>query len=90
VAASITSLLKGGPVRLQWSAEEDRAFNHLRTLFTSAPVLAYPEPTLGIHSGSGRIRGWDRSRALSALGHTTGAPPLCFLLEETQPGGAEL
>ena len=30
VAAPITSLLNGGPVRLQWSAEADRAFGHLR------------------------------------------------------------
>ena len=39
VVAPITSLLKGSPVRLQWSAEADRAFGHLRALFTSAPVL---------------------------------------------------
>uniref|UniRef100_A0A4W5R815 Gypsy retrotransposon integrase-like protein 1 n=1 Tax=Hucho hucho TaxID=62062 RepID=A0A4W5R815_9TELE len=46
VAAPITSLLKEGPVRLQWSAEVDRAFGHLRALFTSAPVLAHPDPSL--------------------------------------------
>ena len=50
VAAPITSLLKGGPVRLQvclqWSAEADRAFGHLRALSTSAPVLAHPDPSL--------------------------------------------
>uniref|UniRef100_A0A8K9UP97 Gypsy retrotransposon integrase-like protein 1 n=1 Tax=Oncorhynchus mykiss TaxID=8022 RepID=A0A8K9UP97_ONCMY len=46
VAAPITSLLKGGPVRLQWSAEANRAFEHLKTLFTSAPVLAHPDPSL--------------------------------------------
>jgi hypothetical protein len=46
VAAPITSLLKGGPVRLQWSAEADRAFSLLRALFTSAPLLAHPDPSL--------------------------------------------
>jgi hypothetical protein len=46
VAAPITSLLKGRPVRLQWTAEEDRAFNHLRALFNLAPVLAHPDPSL--------------------------------------------
>uniref|UniRef100_A0A4W5KJC1 ribonuclease H n=1 Tax=Hucho hucho TaxID=62062 RepID=A0A4W5KJC1_9TELE len=46
VAAPITSLLKGGPVRLQWSAEADRAFDQLKALFTSAPVLAHPDPSL--------------------------------------------
>uniref|UniRef100_A0A4W5QWH4 ribonuclease H n=1 Tax=Hucho hucho TaxID=62062 RepID=A0A4W5QWH4_9TELE len=46
VAAPITSLLKGGPVLLQWSAEADRAFGHLKALFTSAPVLAHPDPSL--------------------------------------------
>ncbi|KAK6303564.1 hypothetical protein J4Q44_G00260180 [Coregonus suidteri] len=46
VAAPITSLLKGGLVRLQWSAEADRAFGRLKDLFTSAPVLAHPDPAL--------------------------------------------
>ena len=46
VAAPITSLLKGGPVCSQWLAEADRAFGHLRALFTSAPVLAHPDPSL--------------------------------------------
>uniref|UniRef100_A0A4W5Q2M8 Reverse transcriptase RNase H-like domain-containing protein n=1 Tax=Hucho hucho TaxID=62062 RepID=A0A4W5Q2M8_9TELE len=46
VAAPITSLLKGGPVRLRWSAEADRAFGRLKDLFTSAPVLAHPDPSL--------------------------------------------
>uniref|UniRef100_A0A674ED49 Gypsy retrotransposon integrase-like protein 1 n=1 Tax=Salmo trutta TaxID=8032 RepID=A0A674ED49_SALTR len=46
VAAPITSLLKRGPVRLQWTAEADRAFGQLRALFTSAPVLAHPDPSL--------------------------------------------
>uniref|UniRef100_A0A4W5K3E9 ribonuclease H n=1 Tax=Hucho hucho TaxID=62062 RepID=A0A4W5K3E9_9TELE len=46
VAAPITSLLKGGAVSLQWSAEADMAFGHLRALFTSAPVLAHPDPSL--------------------------------------------
>ena len=46
VAAPITSLLKGGPVWLQWSAEADRAFEQLRALFTSASVLAHSDPSL--------------------------------------------
>ena len=46
MAAPITSLLKGGPVRLQWSAEADRAFGQLMALFTSAPVLAHSDPSL--------------------------------------------
>jgi hypothetical protein len=46
VVAPITSLLKGGPVRLQWSAEAKRAFRHLKALFTSVPVLAHPDPSL--------------------------------------------
>ena len=81
VAAPITSLLKGGPVRLQWSAEADRAFGHLRALFTSAPMLAHPDPSVAF-----MVEG-DASEAgigamLSALGNATEASHLCLLLEE--------
>ena len=31
---------------MQWSAEVDRAYGHLRALFTSVPVLAHPDPYL--------------------------------------------
>ena len=46
VSAPITSLLKGGPVRLQWPAEADGAFRRLKALFTKAPVLAHSDPSL--------------------------------------------
>uniref|UniRef100_A0A674DEN5 Gypsy retrotransposon integrase-like protein 1 n=1 Tax=Salmo trutta TaxID=8032 RepID=A0A674DEN5_SALTR len=48
VAASITSLLKGGPVCLRWSTEADGAFKRLKVLFTEAPVLAHPDPSLAL------------------------------------------
>ena len=31
---------------LQWSVQADKAFGQLRALFTSAPVLAHPDPSL--------------------------------------------
>jgi hypothetical protein len=33
-------------VHLRWSAEADRAFGHLKALFTSAPVLGHPDSFL--------------------------------------------
>ena len=87
VAAPIASLLNGGPGRLQWSAEADRVFGHLRALFTSAPVLAHPDPSLAF------IVEVDASEAgiVAVLSQCSGTPPpLCFLLEEAQPGRAEL
>jgi hypothetical protein len=90
VAAPITSLLKGGSVRLQWSAEANRAFRHLKTLFTSVPVLAHPDPTLPIivevdasEAGIGAVLS-QRSGTLLKL------RPGAFLKEEAQPGGAKL
>uniref|UniRef100_A0A4W5K2I5 ribonuclease H n=1 Tax=Hucho hucho TaxID=62062 RepID=A0A4W5K2I5_9TELE len=74
VAAPITSLLKGGPVRLRWSAEADRAFGHLNDLFTSAPVLAHPDPSLAF------IVEVDASEAGigAVLSQRSGSPPkLC-------------
>jgi hypothetical protein len=90
VAAPITSLLKGGLVRLQWSAEADRDFGKLKALFTLSPVLAHPDPSLAFIVEVDAVRGWDRSSALSAFGHATKASPLCFLFKEAQPGGAKL
>ena len=37
VAVPITSLLKGGQVRLQWTAEADRAFSYRRALLHRLP-----------------------------------------------------
>uniref|UniRef100_A0A8C7SC68 ribonuclease H n=1 Tax=Oncorhynchus mykiss TaxID=8022 RepID=A0A8C7SC68_ONCMY len=71
VAAPITSLLKGGPTRLGWSAEADRAFGRLKALFTSAPVLAHPDPSLAF------IVEVDASEAGfgAVLSQRSGAPP---------------
>uniref|UniRef100_A0A4W5PYX9 Reverse transcriptase RNase H-like domain-containing protein n=1 Tax=Hucho hucho TaxID=62062 RepID=A0A4W5PYX9_9TELE len=71
VATPITSLLKGGPVRLQWSAGVDRAFGYLKALFTSAPVLAHPDPSLAF------IVEVDESEAgiRAVLSQRSGTPP---------------
>ena len=69
VAAPITSLLKGGPVRLQWSAEADRAFSS---------VLAHPDPSLA-------FVGSDRSCALSALGTPPKLRPCAFFSKKLSP-----
>jgi hypothetical protein len=85
VAAPITSLLKGGPVRLQWSAEANRAFGHLKTLFISVPVLAHPDPSLPV------IVEVDASEAGigAVLSQRSGAPlkllPCAFFLKKLSP-----
>ena len=59
---------------LQWSAEADRAFGQLRALFTSAPVLAHPDPPLAF------IVEVDKSEAGigAVLSRRSGTPPkLC-------------
>jgi hypothetical protein len=58
-------------VRLQWSAEADRAFNRLKALFMDAPVLAHPDPSLAF------IVEVDASEAGmgAVLSHRSGAPP---------------
>jgi hypothetical protein len=87
VAAPITSLLKGGPVCMQWSAGADRAFGHLKALSTSAPVLAHPDSSLAF------IVEVDASEAGigAMLSQCSGTPPKFLLLfEEAQPGGAKL
>ena len=38
-------LLMKKDVRFRWSEECDQAFQHLKTCLTTAPVLAYPQPT---------------------------------------------
>jgi hypothetical protein len=51
VAPPITSLLKGEPVRLNWSAEVGRSVSRLKELFNNAPVLAHPDPSLAFRVG---------------------------------------
>lgn len=46
VAAALTSLLKGFPRRLPWNDSADLAFTRLKTMFTTAPVLKHPDPSL--------------------------------------------
>ena len=46
VAAPLTTLLKGAPRKLDWTADANKAFHHLKTFFTSAPVLSLPDPSL--------------------------------------------
>ena len=60
-----------GLVRLQWLAEAGRAFGHLRALFTSAPVLAHPDPSLAF------IVEVDASEAgiEAVLSQCSGTPP---------------
>jgi hypothetical protein len=61
-------------VRLQWTAEADRAFSHLRALFTSAPVLAHPNPSLAFivevdasEAGIGAVLSFFLSPVVSSL-----------------------
>lgn len=44
VAAPLTDLLKKGPKHLQWNERATLAFNHLKRIFTSAPLLLHPDP----------------------------------------------
>nr|XP_017214371.1 uncharacterized protein LOC108191961 [Danio rerio] len=46
VAAPLTSLVKGGSTRLSWSNDATRAFSHLKSRFSSAPILCHPDPNL--------------------------------------------
>ncbi len=44
IAAPLTSLLKGGRQRLDWSPSAQNAFQQLKNLFTTAPILHHPDP----------------------------------------------
>jgi hypothetical protein len=48
VAAPITSLLKGGPTRLGWSAQADRAFGRLKAIFYLGSRDGASGPLFGI------------------------------------------
>ncbi len=40
----LTTMTKRNTARLSWSTESRQAFDELRTLFTSAPILRHPDP----------------------------------------------
>ncbi len=44
IAAPLTTMTKRNTARLSWSTESHQAFDELRTLFTSAPILRHPDP----------------------------------------------
>lgn len=46
VANPLTSLVKKGTHRLQWSESADQDFKQLKQRFTSAPILHHPNPEL--------------------------------------------
>ncbi len=43
IAAPLTSLLKGGRQRLDWSPSAQNAFQRLKNRFTTAPILHHPD-----------------------------------------------
>jgi hypothetical protein len=75
-------------VRLQWSAEADGAFLRLKALFTDAPMLAHPDPSLAF------MVEVDASEAGvgAVLSQRAGTPPklhpCAFLPEEARASGA--
>ncbi|KAK6299995.1 hypothetical protein J4Q44_G00300280, partial [Coregonus suidteri] len=71
VAAPITSLLRGGPVRLQRSAEADRVFDRPEGPVYLGSSAGSSGSLLSIHNRGGRLRGWDRSCTVSALGYAS-------------------
>ncbi|KAK3506431.1 hypothetical protein QTP70_002157 [Hemibagrus guttatus] len=46
ITSSLTSLLKNKPKSLSWTPATTQAFETLKTAFTTAPLLAHPDPDL--------------------------------------------
>ena len=45
IAAPITALLKGNPKHFQWTEQAEKAFQALKELFSTAPILKHPDPS---------------------------------------------
>ncbi|KAL0182338.1 hypothetical protein M9458_021713, partial [Cirrhinus mrigala] len=46
ITAPLTSLLRGKPKHLTWSPAAHKAFQHLKQIFSTAPLLHHPDPEL--------------------------------------------
>ncbi|KAL0197996.1 hypothetical protein M9458_006536, partial [Cirrhinus mrigala] len=46
IIAPLTSLLRGKPRRLTWDPAAHEAFQHIKKLFSTAPLLHHPDPNL--------------------------------------------
>ncbi|KAL0151693.1 hypothetical protein M9458_052992 [Cirrhinus mrigala] len=46
IIAPLTSLLRGKPRRLTWDPASHEAFQHIKKLFSTAPLLHHPDPNL--------------------------------------------
>ncbi|XP_073694089.1 uncharacterized protein [Garra rufa] len=46
ITAPLTSLLQGKPKHLSWNLAAHKAFQQLKTIFSTAPLLHHPDPEL--------------------------------------------
>ncbi|KAL0177369.1 hypothetical protein M9458_026263, partial [Cirrhinus mrigala] len=57
IIAPLTSLLRGKPRRLTWDPAAHEAFQHIKKLFSTAPLLHHPDPNLPFTVG--RFHHWS-------------------------------
>ena len=77
VAAPLTALTSPR-LTFQWSSADDKAFNDLKTRFSSAPILVHPDPSASVYGGSGRIGLRGGSCPLSEVGGGSEDAPMCL------------
>ncbi|KAK3540866.1 hypothetical protein QTP86_002432 [Hemibagrus guttatus] len=80
LTSPLTNLLRNKPKSLTWNPAATQAFDTLKTTFTTAPLLAHPEPDLPFivevnasTTGVGAVLSQQQ-------GNPPNPPPMCFLL----------
>lgn len=89
VAAPLTALTSTVR-RFAWTQEAQTVFDHLKVLFTSAPILSYPDPSLPftVEVDTSETGVW--SGALAAQHHGSESPSLRFFQLALIPCGVQL
>ena len=77
------SALTSSVVSFVWSPEAEEAFQTLKKLFVTAPVLIFPDPNRQFIVEV--VRHGHRSRPVPKVGGGPASPPSCILVPTVQP-----
>ncbi|KAI2645968.1 Transposon Tf2-8 polyprotein [Labeo rohita] len=85
IIAPLTSLLRGKPRRLTWDPTAHEAFQHIKKLFSTAPLLHHPDPNLPFTVEADASTTGVGAVLSQAVGDSTVLHPCAFFSRKLSP-----